>query len=132
MKTCAREVVRRGQRGSARVGRFWARRAPGGPEDAETWGSERVLKANRIEWLCTDREAAKLVTRKGVRIKGARIDERLVLSDVDVAFPLTIVRSALPRGIDLQRARQDIPGALVRDGQRHHLGATAAHWYRAD
>ena len=29
----------------------------GNPAKADTWGEDRVLRADRIEWLCTDREA---------------------------------------------------------------------------
>ena len=52
----------------------------GDPAEADKWGKERVLRADRIEWLCTDREAIKEVTHRGVGIKGARIDGEVDLS----------------------------------------------------
>ena len=45
----------------------------GDPAAADTWSEDRGLRADRIEWLCTDPEAVKQVTHIGVHIKGARI-----------------------------------------------------------
>ncbi len=74
----------------------------GDPADADKWGKDRVLRADRIEWLCTDRDAVKEVTRKGVRIKGARIEGHVDLSYVKIEFPLWIVNSAVRRGFTMQ------------------------------
>ena len=59
---------------------------PINPANAAKWGPSRVLLADRIAWLCT--EAAQLVTHRGTRIKGVRIDETFDLEDAKVPFPL--------------------------------------------
>ena len=51
----------------------------GDPAEADKWGEDRVLHADRIVWLCTDPDAAKEVTYQGVHIKGARIEGILEL-----------------------------------------------------
>lgn len=75
----------------------------GDPAEADKWGDKRVLRANRIEWLCTDREAIKAVTHKGVQTKGARIEGALNLTCAKIEFPLAIGHSAIPCGMVMQR-----------------------------
>lgn len=77
----------------------------GKPAEADTWGKDRVLRADRIEWLCTDRKAVKEVTHKGVWIQGARIEGQLQLSYAKIAFPLSIENSAVREGMVFERAR---------------------------
>jgi len=43
------------------------------PTNAESWDDNRVIRAELIEWLCTNPEASALVHRKGINIVGARI-----------------------------------------------------------
>lgn len=76
----------------------------GDPAEADTWGEDRVLRADRIEWLCTDREAVKKVTHKGVQIKGARIEGELTLSYANIAFRLSIGKSAVAKGMVIRHA----------------------------
>jgi len=97
----------------------------GDPADADKWAKDRVLRADRIEWLCTDRDAVKEVTRKGVRIKGARIEGHVDLSYVKIEFPLWIVNSAVQRGFTMQRCHLRTlllngthTGPIVADGLR--------------
>ena len=77
----------------------------GDPVEADKWDKERVLTANRIEWLCTDREAITAVTHRGVRIKGARMEGKVNLNFAKIEFPLSIKLSAIPRGMFLQRCQ---------------------------
>ena len=58
------------------------------PANAAKWGPSRILLADRIAWLCTDKQASQLVTNRGIRIKGARIDDAFELEHAKVAFPL--------------------------------------------
>ncbi len=74
------------------------------PNGAEKWGDERMLKADRIAWLCTDPEASAMVTHKGIRVKGARIDGELDLEFAIVSFPLSFEKSAFPGGINIRNA----------------------------
>ena len=71
------------------------------PANAKGWGDERVLAANRIAWLCTDPQAVKLVSRKGLTVRGSRIDGELDLEEAEIPFRLDIKYSALPEGLQL-------------------------------
>jgi hypothetical protein len=44
------------------------------PANAAAWLSVHVIRADRLVWLCTDPEASKLVTYRGILVNGARID----------------------------------------------------------
>lgn len=75
------------------------------PAKAENWGSKRVLKADRLAWLCTDKQAEKLVTHRGIRIKGARIEEKLDLEYGESLFPLIFEKCNFPQGMNLRDAK---------------------------
>lgn len=75
------------------------------PANADNWGNDRTLQADRIAWLCTDREASKLVTYRGIQVKGARLDGELDLLFATIAFPLYFENSAFSEQLDLQRAK---------------------------
>jgi hypothetical protein len=62
--------------------------------NAANWNADRVLLAECIAWLCTDREASALVTHRGIEVRGARIDGDLDLSHADVKFPMSVWKSA--------------------------------------
>ena len=51
------------------------------------------------------REAIKAVTHRGVQIKGARIEGKPNLSFAKIAFPLSIMDSAIPRGMVMVRCQ---------------------------
>ena len=74
------------------------------PANSANWPDERRLEASRISWLCTDREAPKLVSHNGIRIFGASIDGRFDLEDVSVVFPIGIRMSSIPGGIHISHA----------------------------
>ena len=74
----------------------------GDPAESDKWGPERVLKANRIEWLFADRGAGAHVTKRGVQLEGARFAGAVHLRFTSVDFPLHILRSAIPDGINLR------------------------------
>ena len=40
------------------------------PENAKKWKKDRIVRADLLYWLCTDREASELVHAKGVEILG--------------------------------------------------------------
>jgi len=71
------------------------------PAKAPEWSEERVLKSDRIAWLCTDPRASRLVTHRGIGVKGARIDGVLELRFAKIPFPLYLERCALPAGLNL-------------------------------
>lgn len=72
--------------------------------NAEKWGDERQLKANRIEWLCTNAKATKLVTHKGIDIEGVFIEGKIGLGFAKISFPLSLLRCNIKEGIDIQHA----------------------------
>jgi sRNA-binding regulator protein Hfq len=77
----------------------------GEPADySEKEGEERNVKANHIEWLCTDKRASKLVTHRGIQIKGAHVEGKLDLSFAKISFPLIFEKCAVPMEIDLRHA----------------------------
>jgi hypothetical protein len=55
--------------------------------NSSNWKKDRVIRADRIEWLCTDPDASAQVTRKGVELDGVRVDGDLDLTLTSVRFP---------------------------------------------
>jgi len=74
------------------------------PENADQWGNDRVLHAKTIKWLCTDPKAAKLVTHKGIQIKGARIEGELDLQFAEMGFPLVFLECVFDEMINVNSA----------------------------
>ncbi len=72
--------------------------------NAAKWGPTRVLRADRIAWLCTDKQASQLVTHRGIRSKGARVDEELDLEAAKVPFPLRFEQCKFTADINFQQA----------------------------
>ena len=100
----------------------------GDPAEADTWGEQRTLQADRIRWLCTDPEAAnEVLPHEGIWIKGARIEGQLWLSYVKVDFPLAIKQSVIPEGIVMQQTHLV---ALFLDGT--HTGPITADGLQVD
>ncbi|MFH1716155.1 MAG: hypothetical protein ABIF19_02290 [Planctomycetota bacterium] len=91
------------------------------PAKAAKWGPSRILNADRIAWLCTDKQASQLVTHRGIQIKGARIDDRLDLLFAKIPFPFTFQRCKLTAEINLQCAQI---AALIMEGT--HTGPILA------
>ncbi len=75
------------------------------PENADRWGNDRILHAKKIQWLCTNPEPAKLVTRKGIQIIGARIEGELDLQFEEMGFPLAFFKCIFDDTIYLQYAQ---------------------------
>lgn len=71
------------------------------PAMAKSWPAGRAIHADRITWLATDPEASRLVTHRGIGMKGARIDGRLDLQAANIEFALYFDKCALPDGINL-------------------------------
>lgn len=64
------------------------------PAKANNWGSDRVIRAELIRWLCADREANKRVDTRGVRVISAKLTGKLDLSYATVPFPLYLQNCA--------------------------------------
>lgn len=75
------------------------------PSNADTWGAERVIHADKLAWLLADPEAKKLIPSKGLKIFSFKIDGRLNLSDIDIDKPLTFYGCYFLNNIYLSRAK---------------------------
>jgi sRNA-binding regulator protein Hfq len=75
------------------------------PATAADWPDERVIHAECLEWLCTNREASGLVTHRGIQIEGVRIDGDLDLEEAQIAFRLVLWKCAFKGDILLKNAR---------------------------
>lgn len=72
--------------------------------NAKEWGDGRILQADRIAWVCTDEEAIKCVTQKGIMVAGARIDGKLDLEESIIHFWLLFGNCSFSTDINLRRA----------------------------
>jgi sRNA-binding regulator protein Hfq len=91
------------------------------PADANNWGRERVIDANRIAWLCTDKRASELVMHGGIWVKGACIDGEIDLLFAKVPFPLYFEKSAVAKGFHLAHA--GIPALNLAGTRTGPIGA---------
>jgi hypothetical protein len=85
------------------------------PVKADEWGHEREIRADRIRWLCKDRDPASAVDPRGIQIHAARITGALDLSFVSVPFPLLLRRCCFTDSANL--ISTDLP-ALNLGGSR--------------
>lgn len=97
------------------------------PANTAKWSPSRVLLADRIAWLCTNRQASQFVTHRGIQIRGARIDEEFDLQHAEVPFPLFFILCRFAANINLQHAQ--IP-ALYMPGT--HTGPLSAGGLKTD
>jgi hypothetical protein len=75
------------------------------PTNAASWGADRVLRAEIINWLCLNKTARDLVTDRGIRIFGARIDGNIGLSYVKFGRPLWLDHCAILGSFYCQNAQ---------------------------
>ena len=97
------------------------------PANAAKWGPSRVLLADRIAWLCTDKQASQLITHRGIRIKGSRVDEELDLEAARIPFPLYFEQCKFTVDINLRHAQV---GALYM--MNSHCGPIFADGLQSD
>ena len=75
------------------------------PASAVSWGQDRSIQADRVAWLCTDPDAVKCLTLKGVQIYGARIEGHLNLAQAVIPCRLSLRKCAISSGVSLHNAR---------------------------
>src|SRR6267143_827242 len=75
------------------------------PKNCSTWPAERVVRAECLEWLLTDKEASACVKYNGVEMRGMRVDGNLDLSDAEIVFPLFALKCAFTGNFYFKRAR---------------------------
>jgi hypothetical protein len=95
------------------------------PATSEKWGPERNIRAGLFAWLVADPEAAPFLHPSGPGIAGAKIVGKLDLSYADVTRPLTLIRCAIPDGVDFSNAtlagielRSSVTGPITGDFAR--------------
>jgi len=74
------------------------------PAHAKKWGAERIIKADRIAWLCADAKASQLVAYRGIVVKGARFESVFSMPYFKVRFPLEFERCCFSETIELHCA----------------------------
>ncbi|MBE9136459.1 hypothetical protein IQ254_04465 [Nodosilinea sp. LEGE 07088] len=62
------------------------------PKTAAKWGSDRLIRASFLIWLCTDTDAIQYIPYQGLRIIGARFEGSLNLQFSKIDFPLIFHR----------------------------------------
>jgi hypothetical protein len=75
------------------------------PAKSSDWGHSRTVSPAWILWLCTDPDALKLISHRGVHLRGARLQGTVDLEHVAVDFPLTFERCAFTEPLVVRRAR---------------------------
>ncbi|MGA2069959.1 MAG: hypothetical protein ABSG97_01305 [Sedimentisphaerales bacterium] len=111
----------------------------GKPENANTWGEERTIDANRIEWLCRDKQAKELVTDKGIQVIGAKIVGAVDLSFAEVPFPLSFIGCVFTEKIDIFSSRikflvldSSQTRSIQADGVKVEIGVFMNDGFRAN
>ncbi len=75
------------------------------PENADNWGDDRLIRADFLYWLCTNREASELVHAKGIEIHGAQVEGSLDFEAATLSYPLWLFDCAIPQQINLLDAQ---------------------------
>lgn len=63
-----------------------------------------LIRADRIQWLCTDAQAKNRVTHRGIQVAAARFEGKLDLRFARIRFPLCFFDCAFTGPIDLTNA----------------------------
>jgi sRNA-binding regulator protein Hfq len=74
-------------------------------EDANNWEERRIIKADRIEWLCRDKQAKELVTNSGIQVTGAKIEGIVNISFTEIPFSLRFSRCVFNKDISVQYSK---------------------------
>ena len=76
----------------------------GNPSDSQSWPAERILRSRFLETLLLKEPFHSALGPKGLRLTGAKLQERLDLEGADIKSELWITRSVLEQGATLERA----------------------------
>ena len=71
------------------------------PANVGSWGSERQIRAELIQWLCNEPEAAQRVDPRGVHVLAAKVTGDLDLSFTNMVFPLSLCHCCLVNDANL-------------------------------
>jgi hypothetical protein len=72
--------------------------------NSPNWSTNRIIRADFIEWLCTDPQASSLISRKGIQLQGFRIDGTLNLQYANIPFPFVAANCVFSGDIILRNS----------------------------
>ena len=75
------------------------------PAQGDQWGKTRTLRADRIEWLCTNTQASRYIGHKGIQILGAKIEGELDLLFARIAFPIVLLSCRVVAPMDFKYSK---------------------------
>jgi hypothetical protein len=87
---------------------------------------ERVIRADRISWLCTNPEAFACVTHRGLSITGAKIDGNVDLAWAKIPFRISATTCVFSGTVDVRRG--DITFLNLGGSSVNQLNANTAHF----
>src|SRR3954471_829389 len=91
------------------------------PQEPSSWEQSPTLKADRINWLCTDPAAAKLVPSHGLWLRGVSVAGRVDLYRTNVPFALTFYDCLFCDGLNISHAK--LPELDLRNCCSAHIEA---------
>jgi len=74
-------------------------------KEISSWDDSPVLNADRIVWLATDVAALKLVSSRGIWLRGAKIVGKIDLYRSEFPFSLTLYDCLLDNGMNISHAK---------------------------
>lgn len=74
-------------------------------EEPSSWAKSPVLKADRIAWLCSDPQAAKLVPNRGIWLRGVNVEGNLDLYRINAPISFTFYDCLLGGGLNIAHAK---------------------------
>jgi sRNA-binding regulator protein Hfq len=108
-------------------------------ENVDSWGERRIIDANRIEWLCLDKNAKELVTDMGIQVMGAKIVGAVDLGYAEVPIPLTFGRCVFNEEINMNSSRIKFliltgsrTGPIRADGIKVEVGVFLRDGFKAN
>lgn len=71
------------------------------PAKADDWDKDRIIRAEFLWWICTDKKASDLIDPRGIQISGARIEGVLDFSGATIPHRLMLAFCSIKGGITL-------------------------------
>lgn len=95
------------------------------PDKPSSWAVFPTLAADRISWLCTDAAVSKLIPKRGLWLRGAKITGRLDLYRSEINFPLAFYDCMFVAGFNISHAKlQELD---IRNSCSAAVSARAVH-----
>ncbi len=72
---------------------------------SDSWGRDRVIRADRLKWLCMDPKASEFIPMRGVDLGGVKIEGILALELAILPFPVLFKKCVFSDTIRLLQAK---------------------------